>query len=384
MDYRDLAVVLLAAGRGERLGAQLPKAFVPVRGQTLLEHSATQAVAAVGLAELVVAVPSGFEAKAKELLGPIVAPVRVRLRVVVGGQTRQQSIANALADLDPEIKVVLVHDSARAFAETALFDSVADAVRAGTLAVIPVLPVSDTIKRVSGDLVLETINRDVLARAQTPQGFYAPTLMRAYAAATTEFTDDAALVQSSGITVHTVLGSATAAKITTPDDLPLDFRTGIGTDTHRFSEDSSTTLRLATIEWPGVPALVGHSDGDAVAHAIVDALLSAAGLGDIGSNFGTDRPEYAGASGEVFLKGARNLLAEQGYVVNNVSVQVIGDRPRLSQRRAEAEAALSAILGAPVTVSATTTDGLGFLGNSEGLAAVASALIYRTEARLNA
>ena len=145
-----------------------------------------------------------------------------------------------------------------------------------------------------------------------------------------------------------------------------------------ISEPESEPLYLGTIIWPGEKGLDGHSDGDAVSHAIVDALLSAAGLGDIGSNFGVDRAEFIGANGKVFLESTLQLLREHGFIVQNVSVQIIGNRPKVSPMRAEVEAVLSAILGAPVTLSATTTDGLGFLGNDEGVAAVANALIART------
>ena len=214
-------------------------------------------------------------------------------------------------------------------------------------------------------------------------------LRRAYASATDDFTDDAALMQSQGKKVLFVEGEVEAAKITTPEDLLAVVarlngaaRTGIGVDVHRFSADPTKKLYLATIEWPGVPGLDGHSDGDAVSHALVDALLSAAGLGDIGSNFGVDRPEFAGANGSVFLAEAVRLIRAAGFEVVNASVQVIGNRPKISTMRVEAEKALSQLVGAPITLGATTTDGLGFLGNDEGVAAVASALIRVSEVRL--
>ena len=150
-------------------------------------------------------------------------------------------------------------------------------------------------------------------------------------------------------------------------------RIGVGTDTHAFGGDGE--LWLAGLYWPDEPALAGHSDGDAVAHAMVDALLSAAGLGDIGGAFGTDDPRFAGAHGEVFLQATGELLRNAGFRVGNVSVQLVGNRPRFSGRRVEAERLLTGILGAPVSISATTTDGLGFTGRGEGVTAIATAVV---------
>lgn len=160
----------------------------------------------------------------------------------------------------------------------------------------------------------------------------------------------------------------------------MDFRVGQGFDAHRFAAGEPVAgrpLKVGTLSFPAHAPLEGHSDGDVAAHALTDALLTAAGLGDLGTNFGVSRPEFAGAGGEVFLSAAMQMLHEAGWAVINASVTVIGQEPRLGPRYAEAEAALGNILGAPVSFSATTTDRMGFTGNQEGLAALAICLLRR-------
>ena len=385
-----IAVILVAAGDGARLGAGIPKALVKVGNHTLLEHALTNILEVNNLVQVVVA---SHEDRVEEFRSITEAFVgnRVPLAFTPGGTSRQGSIANALAAVDSSVDVVLVHDSARCFTPVEVFNRVAESVLESGFGTIPVLPVADTIKQVKQDVVLGTIDRDELRFAQTPQGFRYQELLSAYGSATADFTDDASLLQATGAVIRSVPGDTKSFKITVPADLEYaellitgnnEQRTGIGTDVHRFSEDPTTPLYLGTILWPGEVGLEGHSDGDSIAHAIVDALLSAAGLGDIGSNFGVDRPEFAGANGSVFINGALDLLHSAGWEIVNVSVQLIGNKPKLSPRREEVQSALSALVGAPVTVGATTTDGLGFLGSSEGVAAVATALIQRPKGRL--
>jgi len=381
----SVAVILVAAGKGERLGAGTPKALVRVAGTTLLEHAISRAIGTKGLSQLVITATAGYLEQFLSLATPHI-PSGLELVVLEGGGTRQQSIALALGRVDKSAQVILVHDAARAFTPTEVFDRVVAEVSASGFGVVPVVAVHDTVKRASGEEVLETVDRSELRAAQTPQGFPAQLLRDAYSSVTEEHTDDASLVQAFGHRVLSVAGDRMAMKVTTADDLILashlvggEQRTGIGTDTHRFSEEADKPLYLGTMLWDGERGLDGHSDGDALSHAIVDALLSAAGLGDIGSNFGVDRPEFTGANGKVFLEETLVKLHSHGFSVINVSAQIIGNRPKVAPMRALVEQALTAIIHAPVTISATTTDGLGFLGNTEGVAVVASALIQQAK-----
>ncbi|QRY40444.1 2-C-methyl-D-erythritol 2,4-cyclodiphosphate synthase [Microbacterium hominis] len=383
-----VAVIVVAAGSGQRLGVGVPKAFVGLDERTVLRH-ALDGVFAAPAAQVIVVAPADRVGDALTDALAAAGPRRDLVSVVAGGPTRQASVAAGLHAVWPDVERVLVHDAARALTPPEVFSRVIDALEHGKDAVLPVLPMVDTVKRVAGEAVREAVDRSDLVTAQTPQGFSRTVIDAAYAAASADHTDDAALVQSAGTAVWTVAGDERGFKITTPADLdrarallgarPAGTvaaalpRVGIGTDVHAVGGEGE--LWLAGLAWPGEPGLQGHSDGDAVAHAIVDAVLAAAGLGDIGTHFGTDQPEYAGAHAAVFLARTRALVAEAGYAVGNVSVQVQARRPRLSARRAEAESVLSAALGAPVTVSATTTDGLGFTGTGEGVAAFAVAVV---------
>ncbi|MGI9822495.1 2-C-methyl-D-erythritol 4-phosphate cytidylyltransferase [Agromyces sp. Marseille-Q5079] len=400
MSASTVAVILVAAGSGSRLGHAEPKAFVPLGRSDILGVALDAVLRMQERPHVVVVAPEARVAEVRERFARVAAAASAPFDVVAGAESRQESVAAGLAVLPRLVDTVLVHDAARPLTPPALFDEVVAAVRARGHGVVPGLPVVDTIKRVESGRVVETVDRDRLAAVQTPQGFPRESLDEAYGVvgSLAEHTDDASLVAAVGLPVDLVPGDARAFKITVPEDLrraerlvrderpemthaghdrphSAGMRIGTGVDVHAFDDDAATSLWLAGLEWPGERGLSGHSDGDAAAHAICDALLAAAGLGDVGAVFGTADPRFAAAHGDVFLAETRRLVEASGFRIVNVSVQVLGNRPKLAPRRGEAEALLSGVLGAPVSVAATTTDGLGFTGRGEGVQAIATALL---------
>ena len=371
-----IAAIIAAAGSGERFGAPIPKALIQLGDKTLLAHAIANLSPVVD--QIIVTAPAGYESQIQAIVGD-------EITVVTGGSTRSESVRLGLLAVNPDAEFVLVHDAARSLASTALAQSVIDALRAGAVAVIPALPEVDTVKIVDSEgYVVSTPERSTLRKVQTPQGFSYSVLKAAHATPQ-DATDDAVLVAAAGHRVRTIAGEAAALKITTPSDLATamtfigkaeTFRTGVGVDAHAFGEGRE--LWLAGLQWPGEVGVDGHSDGDVAAHAICDALFAATGTGDLGSNFGTSRPEYAGASGSTLLRETLNIVTAAGYSISNVTVQIIGNRPRIGARRTEAIAAISAVLGGvPVSILATTTDGMGLTGEGKGIAAIATALVFK-------
>ena len=371
------AAIIAGAGMGHRLGAEIPKALIQIQGITLLQRAFISLSKVVD--EIVITAPAGYEEQFKAIVGQ-------SAEVITGGVLRSDSIRVALKALSPSVESVLIHDAARALASSALAARVLGELQSGQSAVIPVLKVIDTIKEIDRDgFVRATPDRSSLVAAQTPQGFNRQVLERAHSASD-DATDDAALVEAIGVKVKTIDGEASAFKITTKEDIgqallllsPIDrnFKVGLGVDAHAFSSDQDRKLWLAGLLWPEQIGVDGYSDGDVAAHAICDALFSAAGLGDLGSNFGVDDPKYQGASGEMLLKEAFSKITSAGYEIGNVSVQIVCNKPKIGPRRAETIKALSKALGgAEVSVSATSTDGLGFTGQGLGISALATALL---------
>lgn len=398
-----VAVVVVAAGSGTRLGHDEPKAFAPVASRPMLEWALRGVFGMQEPAQVIVVAPEAKLDDAREIVDTVAGVgasdgasiATTPVSVVAGGSSRSESVRRGLAVLLPGIRTVLVHDAARALTPSGLFDAVVVAVGATGHGIVPGLQVVDTIKNVdSAGAILGTVDRSELSAVQTPQGFPRDVLVSSLFTSSDDATDDAAIVAADGHEVSVVAGDQLAFKITTPWDLrraelllgsspavsapavhtdqPVP-RVGTGVDVHAF--DDTSPLWLAGLYWPDERGLSGHSDGDAVSHAICDALLSAAGLGDIGGVFGTSNERFTGAHGEVFLMETVRLVTDAGYRICNVSVQLVGNRPKLAPRRSEAEAVLSGIVAAPVSLSATTTDALGFTGRGEGVAALATALL---------
>jgi 2-C-methyl-D-erythritol 4-phosphate cytidylyltransferase / 2-C-methyl-D-erythritol 2,4-cyclodiphosphate synthase len=358
MSQPKSAAIIAGAGLGNRLGANLPKALLQIEGRTLVERAFAALSPIVD--EIVITAPTGYEAEFQKIVGD-------SAKVITGGVLRSDSVNLALSALSPSRRVLAELES-------------------GEVAVIPALPVVDTIKEVdSSGYVRNTPERSSLRAVQTPQGFALSILQRAHEASA-DATDDAALVEALGLKVKSIPGEALAMKITNPSDIAnaisllnpdnRSLRIGFGTDAHAFSNDPTRALWLGAIQWPGEVGVDGHSDGDVAAHAICDALLSAAQLGDLGSNFGTADPQYANASGERLLKETHERIKRAGFEIVNISVQVVANRPKIGPRRSEMIQALGkALAGASVSVSATSTDGLGFTGEGKGIAAISTALV---------
>jgi 2-C-methyl-D-erythritol 2,4-cyclodiphosphate synthase len=285
-----------------------------------------------------------------------------------------------LARVPDDADVVVVHDAVRPLAPPSLFAAVISAVRSGADGAVPGVIPADTIKRTSGALVAETLDRSSLVAVQTPQAFLASALRLAHRG-DPEATDDAALVEAAGGRVEVVEGDPRNIKITTADDLlvagallaagsslPPVSRVGLGFDVHTFSDDPDRPLVLGGVTLAGERGLAGHSDADVVAHAVADALLGAAGLGDLGQHFPDTDEAWRGAHSVGLLARVASMVQGAGLRPTNVDCTVVLEAPRLAPHRGELERCLGEAVGAPVSVKATRAEGLGALGRGEGVA----------------
>ncbi len=384
-------VVVVAAGSSRRMGGT-DKLLAQVAGRPLLAWTLGALAASPVVGRLVlVAAPDRVDALASASWLPAAVDA-----VVAGGATRQVSVAAGvrhLDDVDPTggDRPVLIHDGARPLVSTALVEAVAATViRHG--AAIPVVPVTETLKRVGDGMVHETVDRSVLAAAQTPQGARRGLLLDAWALfppeGPREFTDEAALLEACNIPVHAIPGEPANLKVTQPDDLRLVeqalapalgavlSRTGFGHDSHPFGPGSP--LRLCGVEIAGAPRLHGHSDGDVALHAVADALLGAAGLGDLGRLFPADARTPRGIASDALLREVVTRLASAGLRPASADVTIIGARPRLGARLDAMRTAVAALLGLEewaVNVKASTGNLAGDEGAGRSISAHAVATV---------
>ena len=375
--------LIVAAGRAERFGGGVPKQYLPLAGRPVLRHSIETFLAHPA----VDAVRAVIQPEHRALYDAATAGLAL-LPPVDGGATRQRSVLNGLESLGELAPArVLIHDAARPLVDAKLIGRTLAALdrAAGAVAAVPV---TDTLKRTDdGRSVAGTVERAGLWRAQTPQGFrYAEILAAHRAARDGAFTDDAAVAEAAGLAVALVAASDDNLKVTTEADLErarrllhgaaVEWRTGSGFDVHGFG--SGDAVMLCGVRVPHDRGLVGHSDADVGLHALTDAILGAIGAGDIGGHFPPNEPEWRGADSARFLAHAAGLVAARGGRLVHVDVTLICERPKIDPHRAAMVARVAGILGlAPdrVSVKATTTDGLGFAGRGEGIAAQAVATV---------
>lgn len=371
--------IVVAAGSGARFGG--PKQFAPLGGRRVIDWS-LDAARAVSAGVVVVVAPEVVD-------GPDASTLAAE-RVVRGGATRSASVRAGLAAVPAEAEVIVVHDAARPLATPATFAAVVEAVARGAAAALPGADVVDTIRLRGGGVV----DRASLLAVQTPQAFAAAALRAAHGT-DGEATDDVGLVEAllgtgEGV-VEIVAGDRRNFKITEPEDLTMAgalltapspwsqprLAIGQGFDIHPFSDDPARPLVLGGVTFEGSRGLAGHSDADAVAHACTDALLGAAGLGDIGQLFPDTDERFRGADSLLLLAEAVRHVRAAGWVPGNVDCTVVTEAPKLAPRRAEMAERLSAVVGAPVTVKGKRAEGLGALGRREGIACWAVAIVTR-------
>jgi 2-C-methyl-D-erythritol 4-phosphate cytidylyltransferase/2-C-methyl-D-erythritol 2,4-cyclodiphosphate synthase len=383
-----VTAIIAAGGAGRRLGAPKPKQLLDIGGGTMLHHSVKAFLTHPRISDVVVVVPEGQTAFA--YLGDV-ADVQ-RLRAVKGGERRQDSVANGFDAVDASSDVVLVHDAARPFVTAALIDRTIDAA-AQHGAAIAAVPSRDTVKRVDArGAITETIPRETIWLAQTPQGFRRDVLAQAIAAARSgvEATDEAALAERAGYRVHVVEGDAGNVKITTEADLAAarermgktpappagPHRVGTGYDLHRFGE--RRPLIVAGVKLPFDRGPVSHSDGDVACHAATDAILGAAALGDIGLLFPDTDPRWKDANSLEMLAAAARMVREHGFEIVNLDVTVILERPKLRASIEQMRGHLAHALGvdvSSVSVKGKTNEGVDTVGRGEAIAAHAVALV---------
>lgn len=389
-----VSAIIAAGGRGQRFGGPLPKQLLTLDGTTVLERSVSLFLAHPEIDEVVVALPAELAENPPAYLQNASKPVRI----VAGGARRQDSVLNAFRAVAAESEVIVIHDAARPLATPSLISrTIAAAVESG--AALAAMPARDTVKRATpGEtpFVTETIPREVIYLAQTPQVFTRRVLGDALALGeqTADATDEAALAERAGHPVRLVHGEPTNVKITTPEDLPVMdaiargraqetasvARVGTGYDLHRLVEGRPLVIGGVTIPFERGP--LGHSDGDVVCHSVTDAILGAAAMGDIGRHFPDNDPKWKGADSVELLRQAVAIVRAAGFSVINVDVTVVLERPKIKNHVDAMRQAVAGAVGidvSAVSVKGKTNEGVDAVGRGEAIAAHATALLGRVK-----
>lgn len=383
-----VTAIIAAGGAGRRLGAGVPKQLLEIDGRTILQRSVDAFREHPQVSEVIVAVPDALAASPPEWLKSV--------RVVRGGDTRQASVANAFDLVAADSEIVLVHDAARPFVSAQVISRTIDGARDHGAA-IAALGVHDTVKRVKtggerAPRIVETLPREAIFLAQTPQAFRREVLAKAVGAGRSgsEATDEATLAERAGYPVHVVTGDAANLKITTAADLEAARtntargsstdvrRAGIGYDLHKLLEGRPLILGGVTV--PADRGAHGHSDADVVCHAVIDAILGAARAGDIGQHYPDTDPRWKDAVSIELLRHAATIVRSAGFAVDNVDVVVVLERPKLAAYKSEMERRLAEAMGVAadaVSVKAKTNEGVDAVGRGEAVAAHAVALLSR-------
>lgn len=376
----SIAALLMAAGHGARFGAPTPKQYLPLLGRPVIRHAAEALLREGRVDRLLPVVAAGEEERVAALLAglPVLPPV-------AGGATRAASVRAGLEALAADAPdIVLVHDAARPVIPPGTIPALLAALDNAPGA-IPAQPVSDTLKRGADGRIVETVPREGLFRAQTPQAFRYAALREAHRAGDAGATDDAALLEAAGLPVALVPGAESNVKITWPEDLArveahlaarMIPRMGTGFDVHRLVEGRPLILCGVTVPHP--LGLSGHSDADVGIHALCDAIYGALAEGDIGRWFPPSEAEWKDADSARFLRHAAERIAARGGVLANADVTLICERPKIAPHAAAMRTRLAELLGVSVdavSVKATTTERLGFPGRGEGIAAQAAAVV---------
>lgn len=376
-----VVALVVAAGRGVRMGGAVPKQYQTLAGRPVLARTVARLAGHPRVGQVMVVIPPDDGGRAAAILPP-------ETMMVAGGATRAQSVAAGLAALPAEATHVLIHDAARPLVPDAVIDRVIDALgRADGAA--PAVAVSDALWRENGSGgVAETVPRAGLWRAQTPQGFAVDAIRAAHARAPAEAADDVEVARAAGLAVAIVEGDADNIKLTRPDDMAraerilagrkaaMEVRLGNGYDVHRFGPGASVIL--CGVEVPHDRALQGHSDADVGMHAVTDAIYGALAAGDIGRHFPPSDPQWKGVASEIFLRHAVDLAAAGGWRIGNVDCTLVCERPKIGPHAGAMQARMGEIMGLSpecVSVKATTSERLGFTGREEGIAALATATL---------